>query len=103
MQRPDLIDAPRPPRRRARFWRARRGESGGGRVAVPGLPYRRPRGGPEVLLPRQLDLYPCPAGEGGPGAELRVLVALPGQGSADSSCNKWGKDGQRPFLDATRV
>ncbi|CAA9240662.1 MAG: Gll1135 protein, partial [uncultured Acidimicrobiales bacterium] len=50
------------------------------RAHLPRLPHRRPRGARALLVPRQLDLRPLPAGQGRPHPELRVVVAVPHQG-----------------------
>ena len=53
------------------------------RPALPRLPHRGPGGAGGVLLPGQLDLRARPRGTGGADPELRLLVAVPGQGGAD--------------------
>ena len=49
---------------------------------LPRLHDRRARRAGGVLVPGQLDLHPRPRGEGRSHPELRVLVAVPGQGRA---------------------
>ena len=77
-----LLQAMDPPCRRGRSQRP-------SRSAVPRLPDRRPRGARGVQVPRQLDLRPRPRGRGRADPELRLVVAVPGEG--------------RPHLSRARV
>ena len=54
----------------------------GRRAHVPRLHDRRARRAAGVLVPRQLDLHPRPGGEGRADPELRLVVAVPGEGGA---------------------
>ena len=51
-------------------------------LRLPRLPHRRPGRARERRLPRQLDLHPRPRGAGRPDPELRLVVAVPGEGRA---------------------
>jgi hypothetical protein len=64
-----------------------RGEGRAKRPAVPRLPHRRPRHarGRWSTLRRQLDLHPLARREGGPHPELRLLVAVHGEGRAHTA------------------
>ena len=61
-----------------------------------------PRG---VHVPRQLDLHPRPRGEGRPHPELRLVVAVPGEGrphlprASSSSCSRATRCGRMPDDD----
>ena len=55
----------------------------GRRPPVPGLPHRRARRARGGRVPGQLDLHPRSRGPGRSHPELRLVVAVPGQGRPD--------------------